>query len=134
MREGRSGARNDGIGLFRVGSLESPGSEPTSEGKPLNRNESEATDLFLSFAREKERNRDSMKRIEKFLTCITFVTLGRAAVTAMTRLSERKTKLSFVTEAEVPHRGKMRPVVVEVHNGLTASVRPQRYQAALRFS
>jgi len=37
----------------------------------------------------------------------------------MTRLSERKTKLSFVTDAEVLYRGRMRRVVVEAHDGFT---------------
>jgi hypothetical protein len=41
----------------------------------------------------------------------------------MTRLSERKTKLQFVTDAEVRYRGRLRAVVVEVDNGFTASVR-----------
>lgn len=50
----------------------------------------------------------------------------------MTKLSERKTRLQFTTDAEVRYRGKLRAVVVEVENGFTASVRlagtRQRYQ------
>jgi len=50
----------------------------------------------------------------------------------MTRLSERKTKLQFTTDAEVRYRGKLRAVIVEVQNGYTASVRlsgtRQRYE------
>jgi hypothetical protein len=41
----------------------------------------------------------------------------------MTKLSARKTKLSFTTDAEVRYRGKMRAVIVEVDNPFTASVR-----------
>ena len=41
----------------------------------------------------------------------------------MTKLSQRKTKLSFTTDAEVRYRGRLRAVVVEVENGLTATVR-----------
>jgi len=41
----------------------------------------------------------------------------------MTRLSERKTKLSFTTDAEVRYKGKLRAVVVEVENGFHATVR-----------
>ena len=41
----------------------------------------------------------------------------------MTRLSERKTKLQFTTDAEVRYRGRMRAVIVEVQNGFVASVR-----------
>lgn len=41
----------------------------------------------------------------------------------MTKLSERKTKLSFTTDAEVRYRGRLRSVVVEVENGFTATVR-----------
>jgi hypothetical protein len=52
----------------------------------------------------------------------------------MTRLSERKTKLSFVTDAEVRHRGRMRRVVVEAHNGFTASVRLQGTRQRYEFS
>lgn len=41
----------------------------------------------------------------------------------MSKLSERKTKLNFTTEAQVRYRGKLRAVVVEVENGFVASVR-----------
>jgi hypothetical protein len=41
----------------------------------------------------------------------------------MTKLSQRKTKLQFTTDAEVRYRGKLRAVVVEVENGFTATVR-----------
>jgi Fic family protein len=41
----------------------------------------------------------------------------------MTKLSERKTKLSFTTGAEIRYRGKLRAVVVEVENAFTANVR-----------
>ena len=41
----------------------------------------------------------------------------------MTRLSARKTRLCFTTDAEVRYRGKMRNVVIEVENGYTATVR-----------
>ena len=41
----------------------------------------------------------------------------------MTKLSSRKTKLQFVTDAEVRYRGKLRPVVIEVENGFHASTR-----------
>jgi hypothetical protein len=54
----------------------------------------------------------------------------------MTRLSQRKTKLQFTTEAEVRYRGKLRAVVVEVQDGFTASVRlagtRQRYEFSWR--
>jgi len=50
----------------------------------------------------------------------------------MTKLRDRKTKLSFTTDAEVRYRGKLRAVVVEVQNGFIASVRlagtRQRYE------
>lgn len=50
----------------------------------------------------------------------------------MTRLSARKTKLQFTTDAEVRYRGKLRSVIVEVQNGFTATVRlagtRQRYE------
>lgn len=50
----------------------------------------------------------------------------------MTRISERKTKLQFTTDAEVRYRGKLRAVVVEVQNGYFATVRlagtRQRYE------
>ena len=52
----------------------------------------------------------------------------------MTKLSQRKTKLTFITDAEVRHRGKMRPVVVEAHNGFTASVRLQGTRQRYDFS
>lgn len=41
----------------------------------------------------------------------------------MTKLSQRKTRLQFTTDAEVRYRGKLRAVVVEVENGFTATVR-----------
>lgn len=41
----------------------------------------------------------------------------------MTKLSKRKTKLSFTTDAEIRYRGKLRAVVVEVENGYHATVR-----------
>jgi hypothetical protein len=50
----------------------------------------------------------------------------------VTRLSERKIKLQFTTDAEVRYRGKQRAVIVEVNNGFTASGRlagtRQRYE------
>lgn len=50
----------------------------------------------------------------------------------MTRLSERKTKLRFTTDAEVRYRGRLRAVIVEADNSYTASVRlsgtRQRYE------
>lgn len=50
----------------------------------------------------------------------------------MTKLSERKTRLNFTTDAEVRYRGRLRPVIIEVHNGFTAAVRVlgtrQRYE------
>ena len=48
------------------------------------------------------------------------------------KLSERKTRLRFTTDAEIYYRRRSRPVVVEVDNGFTASVRlagtRQRYE------
>lgn len=41
----------------------------------------------------------------------------------MTRLSQRKTRLCFTTDAEIRYRSRMRAVVVEVENGFHASVR-----------
>jgi len=41
----------------------------------------------------------------------------------VTKLSQRKTRLQFTTDAEVRYRGKLRAVVVEVENGFTATVR-----------
>jgi hypothetical protein len=41
----------------------------------------------------------------------------------MTKLSERKTRLCFTTDAEVRYRGKLRAVIVEVENGFHANVR-----------
>ena len=41
----------------------------------------------------------------------------------MTKLSERKTRLCFTTDAEIRYRGKLRPIVVEVENGFHATVR-----------
>jgi hypothetical protein len=43
----------------------------------------------------------------------------------VTRLSERKTKLQFTTDAEVRYRGKMRAIVIEVNGGYWFSVRLQ---------
>jgi hypothetical protein len=39
------------------------------------------------------------------------------------KLSERKSRLAFTTDAEVRYRGKLRAVVIEVENGYTATVR-----------
>lgn len=39
------------------------------------------------------------------------------------KLSQRKSRLAFTTDAEVRYRGKMRNVVIEVENGFTATVR-----------
>jgi hypothetical protein len=52
----------------------------------------------------------------------------------MTRLSERKTKLRFTTDAEVRYRGRLRSVVVEVDNGFTASVRLAGTRLRYEFS
>lgn len=52
----------------------------------------------------------------------------------MTKLSQRKTKLQFTTDAEVRYRGKMRPVIVEVQNGFVASVRLQGTRQRYEFS
>jgi hypothetical protein len=52
----------------------------------------------------------------------------------MTKLSKRKTKLQFTTDAEIRYRGKLRPVVVEVDNGYTASVRLLGTQKRYEFS
>ena len=52
----------------------------------------------------------------------------------MTKLSERKTKLQFTTDAEVRYRGRLRPVVVEVNNGFVASVRLQGTRQRYEFS
>jgi len=52
----------------------------------------------------------------------------------MTRLSQRKTKLQFTTDAEVRYRGKMREVIVEVDNGFTASVRLKGTRLRYPFS
>jgi hypothetical protein len=52
----------------------------------------------------------------------------------MTKLSRRKTKLTFATDAEVRYRGKMRPVIVEAHDGFTASVRLQGTRQRYEFS
>jgi len=41
----------------------------------------------------------------------------------MTKLSQRKTKLSFVTDSELRYRGKLRSIVIEVENGFHASTR-----------
>jgi len=50
----------------------------------------------------------------------------------MTRLSKRKTKLQFTTDAEVRYRGRLRAVVIEANSGHTATVRlagtRQRYE------
>ena len=52
----------------------------------------------------------------------------------MTKLSRRKTKLTFATDAEVRYRGKMRPVIVEARDGFTASVRLQGTRQRYEFS
>jgi hypothetical protein len=52
----------------------------------------------------------------------------------VTKLSERKTRLAFTTDAEVRYRGKLRPVVIEVQNGFTASVRLQGTRERYEFS
>lgn len=52
----------------------------------------------------------------------------------MTRLSERKTKLQFTTDAEVRYRGKLRAVIVEVQNGYTATVRLAGTRLRYEFS
>jgi hypothetical protein len=52
----------------------------------------------------------------------------------MRKLSERKTKLQFTTDAEVRYRGKMREVIVEVDNGFTASVRLKGTRLRYPFS
>ena len=39
------------------------------------------------------------------------------------KLSQRKSRLAFTTDAEVRYRGKFRAVVIEVDNPFTASVR-----------
>jgi Fic family protein len=41
----------------------------------------------------------------------------------MTKLSERKSRLAFTTDAQIRYRGKLRAVIVEVDNPFTASVR-----------
>jgi hypothetical protein len=41
----------------------------------------------------------------------------------MTKLSERKTRLSFTTDAEVRYRGKLRAIIVEVDNPFSGSIR-----------
>lgn len=41
----------------------------------------------------------------------------------MTKLADRKTRLSFTTGAEKRYRGKMRAIIVEVENEFTATVR-----------
>jgi hypothetical protein len=41
----------------------------------------------------------------------------------MTKLSQRKTKLSFASDEERHYRGRLRAVVIEVENGFTATVR-----------
>jgi hypothetical protein len=52
----------------------------------------------------------------------------------VTRLSERKTRLQFTTDAEVRYRGTLRPVVIEVENGFTAFVRLQGTRQRYPFS
>ena len=52
----------------------------------------------------------------------------------MTKLSQRKTKLHFTTDAAVRYRGKLRPVVIEVQNGFTAAVRLQGTRQRYEFS
>lgn len=41
----------------------------------------------------------------------------------MTKLSSRKTRLCFTTDAEIRYRGRMRAVIIEVENGYHASTR-----------
>lgn len=41
----------------------------------------------------------------------------------MTKLSDRKTRLCFTTDAEIRYRGRMRAIVIEVENGYHASAR-----------
>ena len=41
----------------------------------------------------------------------------------MTKLSQRKSRLAFTTDAEVRYRGKMRAIIVEVDNPFSGSVR-----------
>jgi hypothetical protein len=52
----------------------------------------------------------------------------------MTKLSARKTRLSFTTDAEVRYRGKLRNVVIEVANGFTANVRLSGTRQRYAFS
>ena len=52
----------------------------------------------------------------------------------MTRLAERKTKLQFITGAEIRYRGKMRAVVVEIDSAFTATVRLQGTRLRYPFS
>lgn len=52
----------------------------------------------------------------------------------MTKLSQRKTKLSFTTDAEVRYRGRLRAVVIEVENGYTATVRLAGTRSRYPFS
>lgn len=52
----------------------------------------------------------------------------------MTKLADRKTRLQFTTGAEVRYRGRLRPVIVEVDNPYTASVRLQGTRQRYPFS
>lgn len=52
----------------------------------------------------------------------------------MTRISQRKSKLRFVTDAEVRQRGKFRPLVVEAENGFVGSVRLLGTRTKYEFS
>jgi len=52
----------------------------------------------------------------------------------MTKLSQRKTKLSFTTDAEVLYRGRLREVVIEAENGFTATVRLAGTRSRYPFS
>jgi hypothetical protein len=52
----------------------------------------------------------------------------------MMKLSQRKTRLQFTTDAEIRYRGKMRAVIVEVSNGFHANVRLQGTQQRYPFS
>lgn len=52
----------------------------------------------------------------------------------MTKLAERKTRLSFVTDAEMRYRGKMRAVVIEIDSPHTATARLQGTRVRYPFS
>jgi hypothetical protein len=53
----------------------------------------------------------------------------------MTRLSDRTTRLRFITDAEVRYRGRMRALVIEAdNNGYTASIRLAGSRLRYEFS